>query len=395
MNPSIEAIQEQLRAEGMDGWLFYDHHRRDPLAYAILGLPESLSATRRWYYFVPAEGEPRGVAHRIEARHLDSLPGPKRLYSTWQEQHGEIKAMLGDARRVAMQHSPNCEIPYVAMVDAGTVDLVRSFGVEVLSSANLVQVFHAQLSAEQYQSHIDAGKIMDRLRREAFALIGERLRSGAAVSEFDVKQFLLKGFEQNGLITDHGPIVAVNANASNPHYEPMASRCRPIEAADLVLIDMWARSRKPQGVYYDITWTGFCGAQPPGEIQNVFEIVKGARDAGFEAVRARVDAGESPMGFEIDDIVRARIREAGFEKAFIHRTGHSIGSSVHGTGANIDNFETHDTRRLLPNTCFSIEPGIYLPAFGIRSEFNVFLRNGSASTTGEVQTALLRFDAGI
>ncbi|MCC7339676.1 MAG: aminopeptidase P family protein [Bryobacterales bacterium] len=395
MNPSIEAIQEQLRAEGMDGWLFYDHHRRDPLAYAILGLPESLSATRRWYYFVPAEGEPRGLAHRIEARHLDSLPGPKRLYSTWQEQHGEIKAMLGDARRVAMQHSPNCEIPYVAMVDAGTVDLVRSFGVEVLSSANLVQVFHAQLSAEQYQSHIDAGKIMDRLRREAFALIGERLRSGAAVSEFDVKQFLLKGFEQNGLITDHGPIVAVNANASDPHYEPMANRSRRIEAADLVLIDMWARSRKPQGVYYDITWTGFCGVQPPAEIQNVFEIVKGARDAGFEAVRARVDAGESPMGYEIDDIVRAHIRDAGFEKAFIHRTGHSIGASVHGTGANIDNFETHDTRRLLPNTCFSIEPGIYLPAFGIRSEFNVFLRNGSASTTGEVQTALLRFDAGI
>src|SRR5690606_6178061 len=191
-------------------------------------------------------------------------------------QRGAMEAMLGNARRVAMQHSPNCDIPYVAMVDAGTVDLIRSLGIEVLSSANLIQIFHAQLSEEQYQSHIDAGKIMDRLRREAFALIGERLRAGNAVSEFEVKQFLLKGFEQNGLITDHGPIVAVNANASDPHYEPMAARCRPIETADLVLIDMWARSNKPQGVYYDITWTGFCGAQPPSEIQNVFEIVKGA-----------------------------------------------------------------------------------------------------------------------
>ncbi|MCL4783631.1 MAG: M24 family metallopeptidase [Bryobacterales bacterium] len=395
MSTSIEAIQRQLREEGMDGWLFYDHHRRDPLAYAILGLAESLTATRRWYYYIPAEGEPRGMAHRIEARNLDTLPGEKQLYSAWQEQRQGIEALLGGARRVAMQHSPNCEIPAVAMVDAGTVDLIRSIGVEVLSSANLVQIFHTQLSDEQYQSHIDAGKVMDRLRREAFALIGERLRSGASVSEFDVKQFLLKGFEQNGLITDHGPIVAVNANASDPHYEPTAARHRRIEAADLVLIDMWARSKKPQGVYYDITWTGFCGAQPPGEIQNVFEIVKGARDAGFEAVRSRIDAGESPMGFEIDDVVRGRIRHAGYEKAFIHRTGHSIGASVHGAGANIDNFETHDTRRLLENTCFSIEPGIYLPAFGIRSEFNVFLRNGSASTTGEVQTALLRFDAGI
>lgn len=395
MSTLIEAIQQQLRAEGMDGWLFYDHHRRDPLAYAILGLPDNLSASRRWYYFVPAEGEPRGMAHRIEAYHLDTLPGPKQLYSTWQEQRGAIEAMLGNARRVAMQHSPNCDIPYVAMVDAGTVDLIRSLGVEVLSSANLIQTFHAQLSEEQYQSHIDASKIMDGLRREAFALIGERLRAGNAISEFEVKQFLLKGFEQNGLITDHGPIVAVNANASDPHYEPMADRCRLIEAADLVLIDMWARSKKPRSVYYDITWTGFTGAEPPSEIQNVFEIVKGARDAGFAAVKTRIDAGESPMGFEIDDVVRGHIRAAGYEKAFIHRTGHSIGESVHSTGANIDNFETHDTRPLLNNTCFSIEPGIYLPDFGIRSEFDVFIRNGCANMTGEVQRALLRFGAGI
>ncbi len=395
MKVTIEAIQDQLRTEGLDGWLFYDHHRRDPLAYEILGLPDSLVATRRWYYFIPSEGEPRGMVHRIESHHLESLPGAMRPYSTWQEQRASIVSILGDAKTVAMQHSPNCDIPYVAMVDAGTVDLIRSLGVDVVSSANLVQTFHATLSEEQYQCHIDTGKIMDRLRKEAFSLIGDRLRSGTSVTEFEVKQFLLKGFEQHGLITDHGPIVAVNANASDPHYEPSATKHRVIEGADLVLIDMWARSKKPCGVYYDITWTGFCGSQPPSEIQNVFEIVKNARDAGFEALKSRLDSGETPMGFEIDDVVRGIIRQSGYEQFFVHRTGHSIGASVHGTGANIDNFETHDTRKLLDNTCFSIEPGIYLPAFGIRSEFNVFIRNGSATTTGEVQSQILRIGAGI
>lgn len=395
MSASMEAIQSELRAAKLDGWLFYDHHHRDPLAYAVLGLPENLTVTRRWYYYIPSEGEPRGLVHRIEAHTLESLPGAKQMYGAWREQREALALLLGGARRVAMQHSPNCDIPYVAMVDSGTVDLVRSFGVEVLSSAALIQVFHAQLSASQYESHIEAGRRMDRLRREAFAWIGDRLRAGVAINEFEVKQLLLKGLERHGLITDHGPIVAVNANASDPHYEPAADRHRGIVNGDLVLIDMWARFPEPRSVYYDITWTGFCGVEAPAEILKVFEIVRDARDAGFSAVKSRIEARDRPMGFEIDDVVRGHIRDAGYGDAFIHRTGHSIGDAVHFTGANIDNFETHDTRPLLDNTCFSIEPGIYLPAFGIRSEFNVFLREGSARTTGEVQTELLRFGAGL
>jgi Xaa-Pro dipeptidase len=386
----LDQIQAALREEGLDGWLFYDHHRRDPLAYDILGLPKSLSASRRWYYFIPSSGEPRGMVHRIEARHLDSLPGEKFPYGAWGEQRDTLRGLLDDARRIAMQHSPLCDIPYVAMVDAGTVDLVRSFGVQVESSANLVQRFHALLDEQQYQLHIETGKVMDSLRKQAFGLIADRLRSGAPVHEFEVHQFLRQGFEQHGLMTDHGPIVAVNANASDPHYEPSADRSAAIHKGDLVLIDMWAKATKAGGVYYDVTWVGYCGASPPEAMQNVFEVVKTARDKGFQLVKQRVEAGSPPMGFEVDDVVRGHIQLAGFGEYFVHRTGHSIGTDVHGTGANMDNLETHDTRRLMDGSLFSIEPGIYLPDFGIRSEFNVFVRNGSAEVTGEVQHEILQ-----
>lgn len=387
---NLEAIQEALREERLDGWLFYDHHRRDPLAYRILGLPDHLSVSRRWYYYIPAHGEPRGLVHRIEAHHLDSIPGEKALYSGWEEQRKALPALLGNAKQVAMQHSHLCDIPYVAMVDAGTVDLVRSFGVDVRSSANLVQRFHARLTDDQYELHIEAGKRMDRLRASAFALIGERVRNGVSVHEFEVHQFLRNGFAANGMETDHGPIVAVNANASDPHYEPSVERSSPIRPGDMVLIDMWAKLRDPGAIYYDITWVGYCGPQIPGDIQRVFEVVTGARDAGFALAKQRVESGDAPMGFEVDDAVRGHIRDAGYAEYFIHRTGHSIDTSVHGTGANMDNLETHDTRRLMENTCFSVEPGIYLPTFGIRSEFNVFVRQGSAETTGEVQCEMLR-----
>jgi Xaa-Pro aminopeptidase len=390
---NLEAMQEALRAEQLDGWLFYDHHRRDPLAYRILGLPDHLSVTRRWYYFIPAHGAPRGLVHRIEAHHLDSLPGEKHLYSGWQEQRQALPALLGEARVVAMQHSQFCDIPYVAMVDAGTVDLVRSFGVDVRGSANLVQRFHAQLTHTQYELHLEAGRRMDKLRASAFALIDDRLRNGSPVHEFEVQQFLRDGFAAHGMVTDHGPIVAVNANASDPHYEPSAERTTPIRPGDLVLIDMWAKLREPDAIYYDITWVGYCGHQIPEPMLQVFDLVTGARDAGFALARQRMESGNAPMGFEVDDAVRGHIREAGYADYFIHRTGHSIDTSVHGTGANMDNLETHDTRRLMDYTCFSVEPGIYLPEFGIRSEFNVFVRNGSAETTGEVQRQMLRLGA--
>ena len=382
----LEEIQAALQSEGLDGWLFFDHHVRDPLAYRVLGLPTDMHVTRRWYYFVPAKGEPRGLVHRIEPQKLDTLPGEKALYSRWAEQMDRIRELVGDARAIAMQFSPNCAIPYVSMVDGGTVDLVRSTGVEVRSSADLVQMFEAQWTADQLASHLEAGTKMDRLRAEAFDLIRSRLRDRVRVTEWDVRSHLLQRYRDEGLMTDHGPDVAVNAHASDPHYEPKPDQCSEIRRGDLVLIDMWAKFERADAVYYDITWTGFCGESPREDVARVFEVVRDARDKGIEAVCS----GAAKQGFEVDDAVRAHIDQHGFGDYFIHRTGHSIGTNVHGAGANMDNFETHDVRRILSGTGFSIEPGIYLPEFGIRSEVNVYVGDDGARVTGEIQRELLR-----
>jgi Xaa-Pro aminopeptidase len=344
-----------------------------------------MHVTRRWYYFVPAKGEPRGLVHRIEPQKLDTLPGKKALYSRWAEQVDRIRDLVGGARVIAMQFSPNCAIPYVSMVDGGTVDLVRSTGVEVRSSADLVQMFEARWTADQLASHLEAGKKMDRLRAEAFDLIRSRVRDGVQVTEWDVRSHLLQRYREEGLMTDHGPDVAVNAHASDPHYEPKPDQCSEIRRGDLVLIDMWAKFDRADAVYYDITWTGFCGESPREDVARVFEIVRDARDKGIEAVCS----GAAKQGFEVDDAVRAHIERHGFGEYFIHRTGHSIGTNVHGAGANMDNFETHDVRRILSGTGFSIEPGIYLPEFGIRSEVNVYVGEDGARVTGEIQRDLL------
>jgi Xaa-Pro dipeptidase len=385
----LEEIQPALREEGLDGWLFYDHHRRDPLAYRILGLGDMFPPTRRWYYFIPASGVPRALCHRIEPHTLDALPGEKQFYSRWAEQADGIRSLLGSASKVAMQHSPNCALPYIAMVDAGTIELIRGLGVEVVGSANLVQLFEARWRPEQLEMHLEAGRRMDRLRAEAFDLIRERIRNGAEVNEWELRSFLLRRFAEENLETDHGPIVGVNGNASDPHYEPSADRYSPIRMGDFVLIDMWAKLRQPGAVYYDITWTGFCGDQPSSEMRNVFEVVRNARDAAIGFVSQSVAERREIAGFQVDDAARASIERAGFGKYFIHRTGHSIGEDVHGAGANMDNFETHDDRRVIPWTCFSVEPGVYLPAFGVRSEVNVFIAPEGARVTGQVQTELV------
>ena len=264
MTDHIKSIQEALRQEGLDGWLFFDHHERDPLAYRVLRFKAERSPTRRWYYMIPAQGEPRALVHRIERYTLDALPGSKRVYSSWGEQREGIAAVLGDAKKVAMQYSPMCAIPYVAMVDAGTVELVRAAGVEVVGSENLIQHFEARWSAEQLESHLEAGRRVDKVREEAFQLIGDKLRAGEAVTEYDVLLFVQRRFKESGLFADHGPIAAVNANASNQHYEPKPDKHQAIHAGDLVLLDMWAKLDQPGSVYYDITWTGFCGPTPPG-----------------------------------------------------------------------------------------------------------------------------------
>jgi Xaa-Pro aminopeptidase len=382
---NLENIQREIRNQKFDGWLFFDHHRRDPLAYRVLGIAPAAAPTRRWYYMIPAEGEPRGLVHRIERGVLGALPGERIAYSRWTEQVEGLRQLTAGLRRVAMQYSPLCAIPYVALVDAGTVELVRSLGVEVASSAELVQAFEARWTPEALESHLEAGRRVDRVRAEAFALIHERTRNGAPLQELEVKRFVRERFAKAGMVTDHGPIVGVNANAANPHYEPTEDETSPIRAGDWVLLDMWAKLDSPGATYYDITWTAFCGDNPPEEMRQVFGIVTGARDAGIERVRSAIAAGYPLCGWEVDDTVRAVIESAGYGPYFTHRTGHSIGEEVHGSGANMDNLETHDERRVAPWTCFSIEPGIYLETFGVRSEIDMFVGDGEARVTGEIQ----------
>lgn len=289
-----------------------------------------------------------------------------------------------------MQYSPNCAIPYVSMVDGGTLELIRSCDVAVVSSADLVQEFEAVWTEKQFELHIEAGNIVDRVRRESFELITERLGTGVAVTEFDVQQFILRRFEELGVDTDHGPIVAVNAHASDPHYEPNCDKYSHIRRGDVVLIDLWAKRKLPDAVYYDVTWTGFCGESVPEQVQKVFEIVRDAREKACQFVIAKAASPDTVCGFEVDDVARGYITEKGYGDYFFHRTGHSIGTNVHGTGANMDNLESHDERRVIPWTCFSVEPGIYLEEFGIRSEVNVFVGPGYAKVTGEQQKHLMR-----
>jgi Xaa-Pro dipeptidase len=384
----LSKIQQEIRNQKLDGWLFFDHHFRDPLGYRVLGFTAPRTPSRRWYYLIPAEGEPRGLEHRVERGMIAALPGEKIPYSSWTEQVDGLKKLVGGLGRVAMQYSPNCAIPYVSMVDAGTVELVRSVGVEVVSSAELIQAFEARWTPEQLETHLEAGRRVDRVRKEAFEYLRERLRNGSATTELDVKRFVLDGFAKAGMFTDHGPIVGVNANASNPHYEPTEASHSPIHDGDLVLLDLWAKLDRPEAVYYDITWTHFLGANPPEKMREVFAVVTGARDAAIERVKSAIAGGQGLCGFEVDDAARGVIRARGYAEYFTHRTGHSIGVEVHGNGANMDNLETHDERRVSPWTCFSIEPGVYLPEFGVRSEVNMFVGEGEARVTGEIQREL-------
>ena len=385
---NLAAIQEALRERSFDAWLFYDHHYRDPIAYRVLGLSDSLMVTRRWFYLIPAQGEPRKLVHRVEAGHLDPLPGQKEQYSAWQELWENLKKMLGPYSIIAMQYSPNNLIPYISLVDAGTLELVRSFGKNIVSSGDLVARFEAVWNEEQIRSHYAAGEAIDRITEAAFKEVGRRARNGNA-SEFEMQQWILEAFKREGLVTEEFPIVAVNANSGDPHYEPRADRSSPVRQGDFVLLDIWAKKNTPNAVYYDITWDGFVGQAPSDQHRQIFEIVRGARDAGVKTVQSAVSAGKKIAGWEVDKAARDFINAAGYGRYFVHRTGHSIGTSVHANGANMDNLETRDDREIIPNTCFSVEPGIYLPEFGVRSEVNVLVRKGAAEVTGKIQREIV------
>jgi Xaa-Pro dipeptidase len=391
---NLDAIQSALRDAGHDGWLFYDHHHRDPIGERILGLDPKAHITRRWYYYIPATGEPRKLMHRIEQGRLDTLPGSKGLYSSWQELALGLKAMLGGSKRIAMQYSPNNAIMYVSMVDAGTVEFLRSIGKEIVSSADLVSQFEAVLTEKQIISHSVAQMAIDDILEEAWKEIGRRLRpakgKNGKVTEFDMVQWLSEGMRRANLVWENGPNVSVNANCSDSHYEPTAERTAEIKEGDFLLIDIWGRVDDADSIFYDITWTGVVGREPTEREQLVFETVRNARDAAVSAVEQAFAEGRPIRGFEADDAARAIIRAAGFADYFTHRTGHNIAHEIHGPGAHLDNLETHDIRQILPNTCFSVEPGIYLPEFGVRSEIDMLTAPGKAWVTGKIQRELVR-----
>ncbi len=388
MSVDISGIQSDLRAAKLDGWLFYDFRGRDPIAQGILQLPPGMR-TRRWYYFVPAKGTPRKLVHKIETESLAALPGDTLFYAGQEELRKNLGKLLGRAKNVAMQYSPKNAIPYVAMVDAGTVELVRSTGVKVVSSADLVQKYEACWSQAQLESHLAAGAVIDRVVREAFQLAAKNVREKKTFTEYDLKQWILKEFESAGIAADQGPDIAVGPHASDPHYGPALETASPIREGDLLLLDVWGKTKTAGSVYYDITWVGYLGAKVPEKMSKIFGIVREARDKAIELIQSSVAAGKPLQGWQVDKAARKVIEKAGYGKYFFHRTGHNIGQTVHGNGVNMDGLETHDVRHLIPRTCNSIEPGIYLPEFGIRSEVNMYIGEKEARVTGAVQKEIL------
>jgi Xaa-Pro dipeptidase len=389
---NLAAIQSALRDQRVDGWLFFDHHYRDPLAYRILGLGDDLHVTRRWFYFIPAVGEPKKLVHRIESGRLDSLPGLKAVYSSWQELESQVETLLTGHTKIAMQYSPRNAIMYISLVDAGTIELLRSMGKEIVSSADLVSQFEAVLTEEQLATHYEAQRRLDEVLSEGWKTMGQRVRSTSGTHEFEMVTWLREAMERAGLVTEHGPDVSVGANSADSHYVPTAAGSKPIRKGDFVLIDIWAKlANRADSVWYDITWTGVVDREPTEREHLVFNTVRDARDASIKTVQAAFSAGTPIAGWQADDASRDVIRKAGFGEWFTHRTGHNIGTILHGNGANLDNLETHDERLLLPNTCFSVEPGIYFPGeFGVRSEIDMIARAGKAEVTGRVQTELVR-----
>ena len=389
----LKAIQKAIREQDCDGWLFYDHHRRDPIAYQVLGLPESM-CTRRWYYLIPMKGSPSKLVHRIEEGQLDRLPGTKFVYSSWEEQHELLRKILTGKRRIAMQYSPMNDIPYVGLVDCGTVELVRSFGPEVLSSADLVQIFEARWSPEGLAAHREAGKVIHKVIRQAFAAIKRSVEEGHPLTELELQRHMLEWFVVDEIEASDAPIVAVNAHSGDPHYSPREEGSSSIGRGDFVLLDVWGKQKSSDAIYFDITWTGYVGDTVPDKYREIFDVVREARDRAVSFIQKGIRKGKRVYGWEVDDVARKIISEKGYGPYFLHRTGHSIGREVHGNGANMDNFETRDGRRIVPGTGFSIEPGIYLRDFGVRTEVNVHVSENDAEVTGEMQQGVVPILAG-
>jgi Xaa-Pro dipeptidase len=375
----IREIQKALQAEHIDGWLLYNFRDSNIFATRLLALPQHIMFTRRYFYFIPAVGLPRKLVHRIEEWNLDALPGDKSIYLSWRSLEEGLKELISGAKHVAMEYSPRCAIPYVSTVDAGVVELVRSTGVEIVSSANLIQYFEARWDDEQLQGSKESAAHLRQIVDGAFGFMRRNIQSNTAITEYDVQQYMSAEFKKRGLVTSSDPNCSVNANSANPHYEPTKEIHSPLHKGDYVLLDLWAKKDTPRSVYADITWMGFLGEAVPDEFEKIFQIVKGGRDAALNFIRTSIKAGKIIHGCEVDDAARNFITQHGYGEYFVHRTGHSIGEEVHGNGANMDNLETCDERTIIPQTSFSIEPGIYLrDKYGIRSEIDVYITKDNA-----------------
>jgi Xaa-Pro dipeptidase len=376
-------IQTALRQFNLDGWLTYDFRGSNLLARRVVGFADSQMGSRRWFYFVPASGEPRKLVHRIETGALDHLPGEKTVYLKWQELEAGVAKLVAGAKRVAMEYSPRNANPYVSKVDAGTIELVRSCGVEIVSSGNLVQQFEATWDDEQIAMHLEAARHTDSAYGRAWEFIADRVRSGKPARETEVQALIMRHFQENGLTTYHPPIVGANAHSGDPHFDTSPASDVEIREGDFVLIDLWAKVDRPRSVYSDLTRVGYVGTSVPEKFERIFQMVAAARDAAIGLVKEALAAGRPLPGWQVDQAARAVIEIAGYGEHFIHRTGHNIGQEVHGNGANMDGLETREDRLVLPRTCFSIEPGIYLDEFGVRSEVNVLIDgDGKVHVTG-------------
>jgi Xaa-Pro dipeptidase len=385
MIQKIKSIQATLRDQKIDGWLFYDFWKRDEFAQRILEFPAHIMNTRRFFYLIPANGEPQKLVHSIERWNLDYLPGEKTIFLSWQSLEQGLKNMLLGFKKIAMQYSPGNAIPYVSKVDAGTIEMVKRTGAEVISSMDLIQFFESRWTDEAYKDNLETSRVMRQIVDKTFGFIKEKITKKERITEYDVQQFMLKHFEQNGLITHDAPNCSVNANSGNPHYEPTEKVHSELREGDFILIDLWAKKNKPGATYNDITWVGFLGKEVPEKYTNIFNIVKGARDAAVDFLKKSFAENKIVHGCEVDDVCRNYIAQFGYGEQFMHRTGHSITEDGHGSGANIDNLETKDERTLIPETSFSIEPGIYfIGDFGIRSEICVYIsKNNEIVVTGE------------
>lgn len=391
MSVDVAAVQDALKAEGLDGWLLYDFQGSNPIAARVAGIGRGGGhlATRRWFYLVPAQGQPRGLVHAIERHNLDHLPGAKSVYAGRAQLETQLKTLLAGMSRVAMEYSPGNAIPYVSRVDAGTVEMVRETGVAVASSGDLVQRFDGLWDAAAIATHRTASEKLYRIKDQAFEAVARRRAAGTPTTEFDIQQLMVQWFAEEGLVAGSAPNVSAQENAGNPHYLPTADRHRAIRADELVLIDLWGKLAQPGAVYADITWVGFTGATIPDRFERAFAVIAEARDAAVTLVQTAARAGTPIRGFELDRAARQVIVAAGYGEAILHRTGHSLGEEVHGNGAHLDDYETHDERRLMPGSGFTIEPGVYFADFGVRTEINMVWGPDGPEVTGPRQTGII------